>query len=176
MRVLSRDDPEFYRNFVRMNEAQFNEIVEWIQPCLEKQRTFWRKLLDVGLLLAVTLHVLASGCSYKDMAFDFRVAPNTISYISPWCRTNPPNVLYIGADGRVSGGSLRIFADQIRSIQIDCIQFGSITHNMYWLRISCRATAFWLRMLSRGSRLHFFFFLTFKKNTASPRFHADSNR
>ena len=38
--VLSYDDPELYRNFVRMNEALFNEIVERIQPCLEKQRTF----------------------------------------------------------------------------------------------------------------------------------------
>lgn len=83
MRVLSRDDPELYRNFVRMNEALFNEIVERIQPRLEKQRTFWRKPLDVGLRLAVTLRFLASGCSYKDMAFDFRVAPNTISCLVP---------------------------------------------------------------------------------------------
>ena len=68
--VLSRDDPELYRNFVRRNEVLFNEIVERMQSCLEKQRTFWRKPLDVGLRLAVTLRFLVSGCSYKDMAFD----------------------------------------------------------------------------------------------------------
>ena len=69
------------------------------------------------------------------MAFDFRVAPNTMSYIPLLCLTNPPNVSYIDADGRVSGGSLRIFADQIRSIRIDCVQFGSVT-NIDWVSIA----------------------------------------
>ena len=162
IRVLSRDDSELYRNFVTMNEALFNEIVERIQPHLEKQRNFWRKPLDVGLRLAVTLRFLALGCSYKDMAFEFRVVSNTISYIPPWYRTNPPSGSYIGADGRFSGGSLRILVNQIRSIRIDCVSFGSIIHNTDWMRISCGSTAFRLRMLSRGGRLRFFF--TFKKN------------
>ena len=55
MRVLSRDDPELYRNFLRMNETLFHEFVERIKPRLTKQCTFWRKPLDVELRLAITL-------------------------------------------------------------------------------------------------------------------------
>ena len=86
-----------------------------------------------------------------------------VSGSRPWCRTNPPNVSYIDADGRVSGGSLWVVVDQKRSIRINCVQFRSITHNTDWLRISCSATAFRLQMLSRGGRLRFS--LTFKKKT-----------
>ena len=97
------------------------------------------------------------------MVFDFHVAPNIICYIPPWCCTNPPNVSYIGADGQVSGGSLRIFADQIRPTCIDCVQFRLITHNMDWLCISCGATVSIAD--AQPWQQAAFFFLTFKKKT-----------
>ena len=66
------------------------------------------------------------------------------------------HISYIGADGWVNGGSLWIVEDQMHSIRIDCIQFESITQNTDWLRISCCATVFWLRLLSHGGRLRNF--------------------
>ena len=149
MRVLSCDYPELYQNFVRMNEAIFNEIVEQIQPSLEKQCTFLRKPLDVGLWLAVTLCFLALGYSYKDVAFDFRVTPIMISYIPLWCRTNTPNI-YIHRCWRagqwpVHWGSLRIKyiqygltvfnSDQLRTIWIDCVSIAAP------LRFNCGCSA-----------------------------------
>ena len=45
--------------------------------------TFWRKALEPGLKLAITLRCLATGNSYKSLMYGFRVASNTISSIIP---------------------------------------------------------------------------------------------
>ena len=51
----------------------------------------------------------------------------------PWCRTNPLSVSYIGADGRVSGGSLwyrstAFNSDRLHTIRIDCISLAVPLH------------------------------------------------
>ena len=83
MRELSGEDKDLYRNFLRLKEDLFNEIVERVWPYLEKKTTHWRDPLDVGLRVAVTLRFLATGNSYKSLGFSFRVAPNTVSLIVP---------------------------------------------------------------------------------------------
>jgi hypothetical protein len=62
-----------------MEPAMFYELLERITPRISKQTTNWRKPLDPGLKLAVTLRYLATGNSYHSLAFNFRVAHNSIS-------------------------------------------------------------------------------------------------
>ena len=83
MRELADKNPVLYHNFTRMSETMFNDILERIRPRIEKQTTFWRKPLDPGLRLAITLRYLATGSSYRTLAYTFHVAPNTISLIVP---------------------------------------------------------------------------------------------
>ena len=59
----------------------FHEILARVEPRIEKQDTFWRKALEPGLKLAITLRYLATGNSYKSLQYGFRVAYNTISII-----------------------------------------------------------------------------------------------
>lgn len=83
MRELALEDPQLYRNFLRLDEGQFNQIVERVRPRLQRETTFWRKPLDVGLRVAITLRFLATGETYKSLSYAFRVASNTISKLVP---------------------------------------------------------------------------------------------
>lgn len=64
MRELADEDPLLYQDFIRITETMFNEIVERVRPYIEKKTTFWRKPLDTGLRVSISLRFLARGNSY----------------------------------------------------------------------------------------------------------------
>lgn len=81
LQELILEDKTSYRNFLRMDETTFTEILERIRPRIEKQHTFWREPLEPGLRLSITLRYLATGDSYRSLSYGFRVPHNTISGI-----------------------------------------------------------------------------------------------
>lgn len=83
MRELSDEHPDLYRNFLRLDKDLFNQIVERVRPHLQRETTFWREPLDVGLRVAITLRFLATGNTYRSIGYAFRVAHNTISKLVP---------------------------------------------------------------------------------------------
>ena len=83
MHELCGEEKEMYKNFLRLDEQLFNEIVERVRPHIERATTNFRDPLEVGLRVAITLRFLATGNSYKSIGYSFRVAPNTISSIVP---------------------------------------------------------------------------------------------
>ena len=83
LRELSLETPDLYKNFLRIDEALFNEIVEKVRPHLQKRFTNFRPPLEVGLRVAITLRFLATGDSYRSLGYSFRVANNTISLLVP---------------------------------------------------------------------------------------------
>ncbi len=54
------------------------ELVERLTPRIEKQVTSYRKALQPGLKVAITLQHLATGDSYHSLMYNFQVAHNTI--------------------------------------------------------------------------------------------------
>ncbi|KAG0726593.1 hypothetical protein GWK47_036232 [Chionoecetes opilio] len=79
----NREDPNGYKNFLRMDADLFGEIVERISPRIKKKDTNYRQALEPGLKLAVTLRHLAAGASYADLMYSFRVAKNTMCVFIP---------------------------------------------------------------------------------------------
>ena len=67
--------------FMRMEPAMFQELLMRLTPKLTKAYTNWRKALEPGLKLAVTLRFLAIGSSYRDLAYASFKPHNTISSI-----------------------------------------------------------------------------------------------
>jgi len=80
---LHREDPQGYKNFLRITPALFHEMVEKVTPQLEKKRTFMREPCEVGLKLATTLRHLATGDSYVSLQYSFRVEESTICRFVP---------------------------------------------------------------------------------------------
>ncbi|XP_030844777.1 putative nuclease HARBI1 [Strongylocentrotus purpuratus] len=66
-----------------MGPQDFHELLTRIAPRITKQDTNYRKSLEPGLKLAVTLRFLATSNSYKTLQYGFRVAHNTISVFIP---------------------------------------------------------------------------------------------
>ena len=86
LKQLEREDVGAFKNFVRVNPNLFTAVLERIEADITKQDTNWRKALEPGLKLAITLRFLATGDSYKTPMYGFRVAHNTIcKFIPPVC-------------------------------------------------------------------------------------------
>ena len=78
-----------YRNFTRMEPAFFYLIEERITPYLRKSFTNFRKPLEVGLKLAVTLRHLSTEESYTSLQYHWRVGRSTICKFLPQvCKAN----------------------------------------------------------------------------------------
>ena len=78
---MRNEDQRSFHNFMRMQPAMLDEIVERLTPRITKQTTNWRPALDPGLKVALTLRHLAAGAKYKDMQYAWRVPHNTISLV-----------------------------------------------------------------------------------------------
>lgn len=76
------DEPSFY-NFVRLEPAMFDELLQRVGPRIRKMDTNYRSALEPGLKLAITLRYLATGDKYTTLQYQFRVARNTISLLVP---------------------------------------------------------------------------------------------
>ena len=79
MYELRYEDPASYFNFLRVPPDMFDELLGRLGPLITKQDTPYRKALEPGLKLAMTMRHLASGDRYASMKFDFRVPHNTMS-------------------------------------------------------------------------------------------------
>jgi len=80
---LTAENIPGYRNFLRMNPEMFHELLARVGPIIEKPDTFWRKALEPGLKLAITLCYLATGNSYRSLQYRFRISFSTISLLIP---------------------------------------------------------------------------------------------
>ncbi|XP_072165158.1 putative nuclease HARBI1 [Diadema setosum] len=78
---LRNEDPRAFHHFMRMPPAMFDELVERLRPRLTKPSTNFRPNLDPGLKVALTLRHLASGTTYRNMQYAWRVPHNSISKV-----------------------------------------------------------------------------------------------
>ena len=73
MRELMMEDTASFCNFMRMEPQMFDELVDRLSPRTTLQDTNWRKALEPGLNVAVTLRYLVSGDRYPSLSYSFRV-------------------------------------------------------------------------------------------------------
>ena len=81
MRELERESEGDFVCLMRMEPEMFRKILMRVSERIRKQTTKFRKPLEPGLKLAITLHHLATGESYHSLTFAFRVPHNTISLL-----------------------------------------------------------------------------------------------
>lgn len=79
MTELRAEDLASFVNFLRVPPEMFDELLTRVGPRISKPDTSYRKALEPGMKLAVTLRHLTSGDTYSSVKFDFRVPHNTMS-------------------------------------------------------------------------------------------------
>ena len=83
MESLRQRDPDRFKNFTRVEPAFFDELLDRLRLRITKKNTSYRDAIEPGLKLAVTLRHLATGNSYVDLGYSFRVGDNSISLFLP---------------------------------------------------------------------------------------------
>ena len=80
MAELRMEDVHSFFNFLWMQPEMFDELLNRVGPRIQKNDTLWRKSVDPGLKLAITLGHLAAGGKYPTLQFGFRVAQNNFDF------------------------------------------------------------------------------------------------
>lgn len=75
------EDPQQFRNFVRMSAEQLEVLINLIGPQIAKKDTRMRNAIPVKHRLLMTLRFLASGDSYNSLQYLFRIPVCTIGRI-----------------------------------------------------------------------------------------------
>lgn len=70
-----------FKNFVRLDLEQFQELLELVTPLIEKKNTNMREAIPPFQRLSITLRYLATGNTLEDLKFHSAIAPQTISLI-----------------------------------------------------------------------------------------------
>lgn len=79
LKELETEDPECYRNHLRMDDTHFEELLKKIEPMIQKKDTNMRQSLSARLKLQVVLRFLATGDNYSSLSALYRVPKSSIS-------------------------------------------------------------------------------------------------
>lgn len=88
-----QNEQKLFASFVRMWKADFDHLLDLIGPSIEKQQTVMRQPIRPGARLALTLNFLATGISFRNLQYLFRIPQCTISTIVPEALDSIYNVL-----------------------------------------------------------------------------------
>jgi len=61
LKELSTEDPPSFRNFLRMDQTTFEELLTLVSPLIKRQDTVMREAISPAERLALTLRFLATG-------------------------------------------------------------------------------------------------------------------
>lgn len=78
-----RDEPNDWRNYLRMGEDTYMELLNLVSPLIRKQDTVMRKSISPHEKLTATLRFLATGRSLKDMEYSTAISKPSLSIIIP---------------------------------------------------------------------------------------------
>lgn len=70
-----------FKNYVRLNVEQFQELLKLVTPLIQKKNTVMRDAIPPFQRLSVTLRYLATGNSLEDLKFHSAISPQSLSLI-----------------------------------------------------------------------------------------------
>ena len=83
MQELRNEDVASFKRYLRITPDMFDEILQRVTHRIQRMDTRFRHAIPAGLKLAVTLRYMATGDTYVSIAYDFRVASETICHFIP---------------------------------------------------------------------------------------------
>ena len=83
IQILGALEPKDLRNYLRMGDAQFENLLQLVTPFIQKQNTNFRNSVSARERLTVTLRYLAMGNTYQDLKFTALISQPLLSKIIP---------------------------------------------------------------------------------------------
>lgn len=78
-----QNEPNDWRNYLRMDEETYVELLSLVSPFIAKYDTVMRKAVSPHERLSATLRFLATGRSLKDMEYSTAISRPALSKIVP---------------------------------------------------------------------------------------------
>ena len=75
LRELQENNPDDFRNYLRMTDPCFNHLLALVYPYIRKQDTCMRVAITPEQKLIATLRYLATGRSLQDLKFTTGISP-----------------------------------------------------------------------------------------------------
>ena len=72
-----------FSNYLRMNERCFELLLSKVSPFITRTDTVMRQAIPPQQRLAVTLRYMATGCSYTELHYNFRISVSLLTQIIP---------------------------------------------------------------------------------------------
>lgn len=76
-------EPDDWRNYLRMDEDTYLELLILITPLIQHQDTNMRRAITPHERLSATLRFLATGRNYEDLKFSTIISPQALGKIIP---------------------------------------------------------------------------------------------
>ena len=83
LKVLQEDDPDDFKNYLRMDENTFKYLLSLVKSALTKNDTVMRKAIPPEERLIATLRYLASGRYFNCLRFSVGISEQALGYIIP---------------------------------------------------------------------------------------------
>ncbi|PIO37891.1 hypothetical protein AB205_0111140 [Aquarana catesbeiana] len=83
LRELQENNPNAYRNYLRMTDSCFQQLLFLLSPYIMKQDTCMRVAIPAEQRLIATLRYLATGRSLQDIKFTTGISPQALGVIIP---------------------------------------------------------------------------------------------
>lgn len=78
-----REQPDDWRNYLRMDETAYTELLGFVTPLIQRQNTVMRQCISPHERLSCTLRFLATGRPYRDLRFTTAISHQALSKIIP---------------------------------------------------------------------------------------------
>lgn len=78
-----RSEPDDFRNYLRMDEDTYTNLLNLITPMISRTDTIMRRAITPHERLSATLRFLATGRSYEDLKFSAVISKSALSAIIP---------------------------------------------------------------------------------------------
>lgn len=83
LREIRENNPDDFRNFLRMTDPVFHRLLALLTPYISRQDTCMRQAITPEQRLVATLRYLATGRSLQDLKFSTGISPQALGIIIP---------------------------------------------------------------------------------------------
>ncbi|XP_050320922.1 uncharacterized protein LOC126753463 isoform X2 [Bactrocera neohumeralis] len=81
LKTLRETEPKDYKNYMRMSDEVFYDLLLKVKVFIEKEDTIMREAISAENRLAITLRFLATGNSFEDLKFSTAISAQAIGKI-----------------------------------------------------------------------------------------------
>ena len=83
LREIQANNPDIFRNFLRMSDPVFQQLLALVSPYITRQDTVMREAITAEQRLVATLRYLGTGRSLQDLKFSTGIPPQALGIIIP---------------------------------------------------------------------------------------------